>query len=246
MIKECPICHHIGELTWRDGKYHCDECDSEVSESVPLILPQQDTVVNNVLCPICKNGENNLFDGKKYRCALCGTPFEWPKEVQAPSYAQDTGIKNAGVTKKPRPVLRGISIFCFFGAALLLLVSLTVEPTVFIGVAMYAILGIMFLLLSKTPKGSTYLFGKQKGVKTTAFILVCLFLLFSSVIIFSVNQCEHEYVIVEARAATCTEDGEVTLVCELCDHKKTNTIKAPGHMMMIGECLRCGYIEADN
>lgn len=49
----------------------------------------------------------------------------------------------------------------------------------------YGILGVMFLLLSKTPKGSTYLFGKEKGLNKVLFIFICIFLLCATMIVFS-------------------------------------------------------------
>lgn len=92
MIKRCRVCNHTGELTWRDGKYHCAMCDSVISETEPEVAvphttpagaaphtaPRQASVVNNATCPICKNTANNLFDGFKYRCSLCGTSFDVP------------------------------------------------------------------------------------------------------------------------------------------------------------------------
>lgn len=92
MVKNCPVCNHTGELTWRDGKYHCAMCDHEVPESAPQILPRQNATADHAICPICKNKENNLFDGAKYRCALCGTSFDLHQEVKTSPYAQYSGI----------------------------------------------------------------------------------------------------------------------------------------------------------
>ena len=91
MVKTCSVCNHTGELTWRDGKYYCAMCGSEVSETAPTVQPQQNLTVSDVTCPICKNGENNIFDGKKYRCALCGTSFDRPREEYTPTSFTYTG-----------------------------------------------------------------------------------------------------------------------------------------------------------
>lgn len=82
MIKRCGICSHVGELTWRDGKYYCAMCGSEIAETEPVTQtqyqaqPRSVVTTSNVMCPICRNKDNNLFDGMKYRCALCGTSFD--------------------------------------------------------------------------------------------------------------------------------------------------------------------------
>ena len=86
MTKTCNVCHHTGELTWRDGKYYCAMCGSEVAETEPVAQTQRASTVNNATCPICKNRENNLFDGYKYRCGLCGTPFDLHQEFHVPTH----------------------------------------------------------------------------------------------------------------------------------------------------------------
>lgn len=91
MIKTCNICHHTGELTWRDGKYYCAMCGSEIAETEPVAQTQRPAAVNNATCPICKNRENNLFDGNKYRCGLCGTPFDLHQEFRVPTHNAPNG-----------------------------------------------------------------------------------------------------------------------------------------------------------
>ena len=123
MIKKCNVCGHTGELTWRDGKYHCAACDSEISETEPAV--QKSTVVNNATCPICKNRENNLFDGNRYRCALCGTDFDM---YQAAETQTNTTVSNNGdiaqkavdgfKKKDPNLILGIIFIFLFWPLAI--------------------------------------------------------------------------------------------------------------------------------
>lgn len=124
MIKKCPVCGHTGELTWRDGKYHCAVCDSEVSETEPQVQPINNTTVNNVTCPVCKNKENNQFDGSKYRCALCGTPFVPQQVPQTQSYAQFSHVNTQNAQRvqelqkqKTRNLVLGILFIWLFWPA---------------------------------------------------------------------------------------------------------------------------------
>ena len=84
MVKTCGICGHVGELAWRDGKYYCAMCGSEVVETQPVAQAQSvnNAYVSNAECPICKNSTNNTFQGGKYHCAMCGTWFE----LRQPAY----------------------------------------------------------------------------------------------------------------------------------------------------------------
>lgn len=91
MVKTCSVCNHTGELTWRDGKYYCAMCGSEVAETAPQVKDQQNLAATDVTCPICKNKDNNLFDGSKYRCALCGTSFDRPSQAYTPASFTNTG-----------------------------------------------------------------------------------------------------------------------------------------------------------
>lgn len=184
-------------------------------------------------------------------CQKCGTkvgsiaqPMQEVPQRSTPQYALQYTQKPAITPKqKPRRILKGISIFCLFCAGLMILMSFVVDSTMILGGLVYGILGVMFLFLSKTPKGSTYLLGKEKGIKILYFVLLCIFLLFAFVIIFSATQCQHEYTLTDTRAATCTEDGKETYICELCEHKKYETLKAIGHTMENDKCTVCGYID---
>ena len=56
----------------------------------------------------------------------------------------------------------------------------TEEPEMLIMTLFFGMLGTMFLCLAKTPKGSTYLFGKEKGIKVSAFVWICIIVAFLS------------------------------------------------------------------
>lgn len=133
MIKKCNICGHVGELTWRDGKYYCTMCCSEVAEDEPqYTAPAQTSVpAYNVVCPICKNDQNNMPSGSQYRCALCGTIFDAGQEYEyiqpatnAASYG-NTGYNNKAQLlqelhkQKDKKTLYGIiCLFLFWPASI--------------------------------------------------------------------------------------------------------------------------------
>ena len=171
----------------------------------------------------CIKCGNQMTDDMLF-CQKCGTKSESIKTEQTSTPQlrpcktvthQQTYTESVitTATHKPRRFLKGISIFCLLGAVLMLLVSIIADSTTLVGVFIYGILGVLFLALSKTPKGSVYLLGKEKGIKKSIFILICIFALFLSVIIFSATQCQHEYVLSEIKAATCTEAGAETYAC---------------------------------
>lgn len=87
MNKVCKICGHNGENVWRDGKYYCAACGSEVD------VTQQDSntnggssteVVIDVVCPVCKNANNNTFRDGNCHCVLCGTSFGFNQQAYNP------------------------------------------------------------------------------------------------------------------------------------------------------------------
>ena len=101
MKKICHICGHDGENVWRDGKYYCAFCGSQID------VTRQDSntnggdtaeVVVSAVCPICKNADNNTLKNGKCRCALCGTTFglnQKTNETQASATSFDTDYKAA-------------------------------------------------------------------------------------------------------------------------------------------------------
>jgi transcription initiation factor TFIIIB Brf1 subunit/transcription initiation factor TFIIB len=92
MVKVCGICGYKGELTWRDGKYHCAMCGSEVAETQPVAQsqPEVSQQVVNAECPICRNTANNTYQSGKYHCGMCGTWFE----LRQPAYQPQQNTYN--------------------------------------------------------------------------------------------------------------------------------------------------------
>ena len=94
MNKTCKSCGYNGENFWKDGKYYCEFCGSEID------VTQYDSNTNNdyssietpittevpitIECPICKNSKNNTLRGGKCHCALCGTSFEFNQPAYNP------------------------------------------------------------------------------------------------------------------------------------------------------------------
>ncbi len=123
MVKMCPICNHTGELAWRDGKYYCAMCGSEVDATLPqqpqYTAPAQPQTVSAV-CPICGNRENNTFDGQQYRCAMCASRFN-PQATQTQVYRAQTGYSsvNSGrieelKKQKDKNLILGLIFVCIF------------------------------------------------------------------------------------------------------------------------------------
>ena len=101
----------------------------------------------------------------------------------------------------------------------------------------------------------------KKPTKKTLIVWLSLFL--SGVLFFILSyvtdpasRCEHKYEVVEEKAATCENNGEIVYHCDLCNSTKTETIKATGHKMatiskiepsknsegkIISKCEVCGF-----
>ncbi len=97
MNKICNKCGYNGENMWRDGKYYCAACGSEVD------VTQQDSNTNrgssteipiNAVCPICKNANNNTLKNGKCYCSLCGTPFDFNQPRYNTMFDEDNIINN--------------------------------------------------------------------------------------------------------------------------------------------------------
>ena len=136
MIKKCNICGHTGELTWRDGKYYCAMCGTEIAETDPVVQPQpvmqtqSATTAANITCPICRNKENNRFDGSRYHCALCATTFDLQQATQAqqswqyqqygstPNFASQYRIEELKKQKKSNITTGIVFVFLFWPASI--------------------------------------------------------------------------------------------------------------------------------
>ncbi len=101
---------------------------------------------------------------------------------------------------------------------------------------------------------------KKKAKKWWLIFGVTVILMIFFECMAGVFECEHEYVMVDELAPTCTEDGYFKYHCDLCDRDKTEGIDALEHDMRIesrieptenldGEivrvCERCGFEEVE-
>lgn len=93
--------------------------------------------------------------------------------------------------------------------------------------------------------------------KTTLISIGCFFIfLLAGTFTDPATYCDHEYELVETKAATCEKAGYEKYHCSLCNRDKTDKIKKLGHDMVderrvepsdkengeyVQKCTRCGY-----
>ena len=139
----------------------------------------------------CSKCGNQMADDMMF-CQKCGTrsvventelqeadkpKFESVHTASVNNYHNESSVKNNAPTNR-KGMKVGMTI-CFVFGAIYALISLA-EPAIFGMTLFCAILGIMFLCLSKTPKDSVYMFGKDKGIKKSVFVLACIIVAFVS------------------------------------------------------------------
>lgn len=103
-------------------------------------------------------------------CANCGTKI---KLENIPDNTSQTAISGEN-KKKTRVALMVLAITFFFFASFMLLGVLTDGIEHIFSMLFFAILGVMFFCLSKTPKKSKYLFGKSNGLTKTLFVMISI------------------------------------------------------------------------
>lgn len=117
-----------------------------------------------------------------------------------------------------------------------------------------ALIFLVVLLIKKISKKET----KRSFTVFLLFAVGGLIFFVLSLLTSPSTWCEHQYRLVEEKAATCTVDGEITYHCDLCDTPKVETIEAEGHSMVevsrtnptenaegfeISKCEVCGFEE---
>lgn len=140
----------------------------------------------------CSKCGNQMSDDMLF-CQQCGTKAFVTDEDQKnkketenkmPVYETETKTNSSShiaITQanKLRTSMKVWMIICFILSGIYALVALA-EPSMLAMTLFLGILGIMFLCLAKTPKGSLCIFGKEKGMKKTIFVLVCVAIAFVS------------------------------------------------------------------
>lgn len=81
----------------------------------------------------------------------------------------------------PRRGMKILSIICAVLAIAYVPMSFIRELFLLSATAFFGILALMFLVLSKSPKNNPYILGKQKGLKKSVFVIICV--IFASTII---------------------------------------------------------------
>jgi hypothetical protein len=120
-------------------------------------------------------------------------PQSSPQPTKSSS-AQPNKPNQAARMTKPRTGFQGLGIAAFVFAVSYAILGLAGEPImgdismpVMFGMAIFMlIIGIMFLILSRSPKGQEHLFG-NKGLKKSAFVAICFTLAFTAVMVASVT-----------------------------------------------------------
>lgn len=150
----------------------------------------------------CSKCGNQMQDDMMF-CQNCGTKFESekPEEEVALNYSfQKADAQTSASQNKIRRGMKIGAIICFVLAGIYGLISFAV-PVLFAMTLFMGILGAMYLVLGKTPKGSKYILGKNKGLTKGAFVAICILAAFVSVGIVASNS--------EAPASTTTTTGQV-------------------------------------
>lgn len=97
------------------------------------------------------------------------------------SAAQNTSYYGNTATKQTaRRGMKAWATVCFVFAVIYALVALGVGAMMFGMTAFFAVLGIMFVVLSKSPKNNPFLLGKQSGMTKTIFVIICVAIAFCS------------------------------------------------------------------
>lgn len=112
--------------------------------------------------------------------SIDGITFKNVKQANVPSKINS---KITDTQIKPRRGMKICATISFVFAVIYGLMSIGLDIMIFAFCAFCAILGIMFLILSKSPKQSPYLFGRQSGMKKSSFVLMCIAAAFCSVIV---------------------------------------------------------------
>lgn len=138
----------------------------------------------------CSKCGNPMEDDMLF-CQKCGAkfveaPVNIPVEVSDTSETSKSEWNNGTflnmkaervkkTSNKPRKGMRiAANVFIIF-AVIYLLMALSVDITMISATALFGIIGLMFLVLSKYPKSSTYVLGK---LKKSYFVIICLVLSF--------------------------------------------------------------------
>ena len=122
-------------------------------------------------------------------CSKCGTKVIVPSSNQTEHSNQIrnqtstnihiNSIHNPTSVKKIRKGMLIFSVMCFIFAGVYALLSIT-DPFILGMATFFSVLGIMFVILAKSPKNNPYILAKQSGIKKSLFVIICVFVAFIS------------------------------------------------------------------
>ena len=133
--------------------------------------------------------------------------------------------------KKPRKGMKAWATVCFIFAAIYALMGFVMDSMMFGMTAFCSVLGIMFIVLSKSPKQDPYLFGKQKGMQKKTFVIFCIVAAFCAFVIAGGTPTDAE-VGDDTNSSDTTEytDGEIS-VSSISDFRTTE------YEMLVGDVV---------
>lgn len=170
-------------------------------------------------------------DGNCDSCMSVNGEHSKPKQ----SYGFNESFTN-NVTKKPRKAMKVWAIICFVFAGIYALMSLAISAmfgmTIFLG-----ILGIMFVVLHKSPKDNPYILGKQSGLTKTIFVIICVALAFCSFTMFAMNSEDMEGTDDANGTSSSVSSNDNTNISD--EHKVTSigNFKETEYELLVGETL---------
>ncbi len=133
----------------------------------------------------------NQMDDDMLFCQKCGTkavspaadteerPYAKGHEHFEERYIQQAehAVPQSKAVPKSRKGMKVLSVVCFVLAVIYALISL-MEPFILGMTVFCGVLGVMFLVLSKSPKDNVHILGKQSGLKKSTFVIICVILAF--------------------------------------------------------------------
>ncbi len=132
----------------------------------------------------CSNCGNPMKDEMLF-CQKCGTKAAEPSTATTLKKIENTHSAKKDIIQDysgiPRRGMKILSIICAILAIAYVPMSFIRELFLLSATAFFGILALMFLVLSKSPKNNPYIWGKQKGLKKSVFVIICV--IFASTII---------------------------------------------------------------
>jgi len=100
------------------------------------------------------------------------------RKTASPTYTPD--YSSPDTSNRPRKGMKTWAVVCFVFAAIYALIAIGVGAMILGMTFFFVILGVMFIVLSKSPKQASNLFGKQTGMAKTTFVIICVAAAFCS------------------------------------------------------------------